>query len=38
MVGPDGVDDRGRPCGVFSWRPSAALVTEASDLLAGGAT
>ena len=24
------------PCGVFSWRPSAALVSELSDLLDGG--
>ncbi|HXW80316.1 MAG TPA: PD-(D/E)XK nuclease family protein, partial [Acidimicrobiales bacterium] len=25
----------GQPCGVFSWRPAPALVTELSDLLAG---
>jgi exodeoxyribonuclease V beta subunit len=24
------------PCGVFSWRPPAVLVTELSDLLDGG--
>ncbi|MGA8245755.1 MAG: PD-(D/E)XK nuclease family protein, partial [Nocardioides sp.] len=35
MCGPETprVDDR--PCGVFSWRPPAALVTELSDLLDG---
>ena len=27
---------RGVPCGVFGWRPPAALVVELSDLLAGG--
>jgi exodeoxyribonuclease V beta subunit len=26
----------GRPCGVFAWRPSAALVSELSDLLHSG--
>ncbi len=36
MVGPDAVDGDGRPCGVFAWHPSAALVLEASDVLAGG--
>ncbi len=30
MLGPD------EPSGVFSWRPSGALVTALSDLLAGG--
>ena len=25
----------GKPCGVFSWRPPAAMVVELSDLLAG---
>ena len=31
MTGPDNPDG----CGVFDWRPSAALVTATSDLLAG---
>jgi exodeoxyribonuclease V beta subunit len=37
MAGPDAphaLDDE--PYGVFSWRPPAELVTEASDILAGG--
>jgi exodeoxyribonuclease V beta subunit len=28
----------GVPCGVFSWSPPAALVTDLSDLLHGGAS
>jgi exodeoxyribonuclease V beta subunit len=28
----------GQPCGVFAWRPSAALVTEVSDLFDRGAS
>jgi exodeoxyribonuclease V beta subunit len=35
MVGPSTPLVGGVPTGVFSWRPSAALVTELSDLLAG---
>jgi len=40
MCGPDGpaVDGPGperAACGVFSWRPPAALVTALSDLLDG---
>jgi exodeoxyribonuclease V beta subunit len=31
MVGPD----TPAGCGVFGWQPSAALVTELSDLLGG---
>ena len=37
MCGPDGPTVGGVPCGVFSWRPPAALVTELSDLLDRGA-
>ena len=37
LVGADAVDGRGRPCGVFAWKPPTALVLGASDLLAGGA-
>ena len=37
MCGPDGPAVDGVPCGVFSWRPPAALVTELSDLLDRGA-
>ena len=36
MAGPDTPRVDGVPCGVFSWRPPAALVTELSDLLDGG--
>jgi exodeoxyribonuclease V beta subunit len=35
MCGPDGPAVDGVPCGVFSWRPPAALVTALSDLLDG---
>lgn len=37
MCGPDGPVVGGVLCGVFSWRPPAALVTELSDLLDRGA-
>jgi exodeoxyribonuclease V beta subunit len=36
MVGPDTPVIGGTPCGVFSWRPPAALVTALSDVLDGG--
>ncbi|MGE2832598.1 exodeoxyribonuclease V subunit beta [Mycobacterium sp. SMC-4] len=36
MCGPDTPVVDGHPCGVFSWRPPAALVTAVSDALAGG--
>jgi exodeoxyribonuclease V beta subunit len=35
MCGPDGPVVDGVACGVFSWRPPAALVVELSDLLDG---
>ena len=35
MVGPDTPVVGGTPCGVFAWRPSAALVTRLSDVLDG---
>jgi exodeoxyribonuclease V beta subunit len=35
MCGPETPRVDGRPCGVFEWRPPAALVTELSDLLDG---
>ena len=35
MSGPDVVLPEGGAPGVFAWRPPAALVVEASDLLAG---
>ncbi|HEX8488161.1 MAG TPA: hypothetical protein VF642_06435, partial [Propionibacteriaceae bacterium] len=35
MAGEDTPTVDGVPCGVFSWKPSAALVTELSDLLEG---
>jgi exodeoxyribonuclease V beta subunit len=35
MCGPDGPVVDGVPCGVFSWRPPAALVVELSGLLGG---
>lgn len=35
MCGPDTPVVDGAPCGVFSWRPPVALVTELSDLLDG---
>jgi len=37
MAGPDTPTVGSSPCGVFSWRPPAALVTELSDLLDGAA-
>nr|WP_168172099.1 hypothetical protein [Pseudonocardia sp. AL041005-10] len=40
MCGPDtpvtGSGPLAAPCGVFAWRPPAALVEELSDLLDGG--
>lgn len=36
MAGPDTPVVAGSPCGVFAWRPSAALVTELSDLVTVG--
>ena len=38
LCGPETPVEDGRPCGVFSWRPPAALVTELSDLLDGVVT
>jgi exodeoxyribonuclease V beta subunit len=35
MCGPETPVVDGDPCGVFSWRPPAAMVVELSDLLAG---
>ena len=35
MCGPETPEVDGHPCGVFAWRPPAALVEELSDLLAG---
>ena len=35
MAGPDTPTEAGVPCGVFSWQPSPALVTDLSDLLDG---
>ncbi|MBV9831937.1 MAG: PD-(D/E)XK nuclease family protein, partial [Marmoricola sp.] len=35
MCGPETPVVGGVPCGVFSWRPPAAMVVELSDLLAG---
>ena len=35
MCGPETPVVDGVPCGVFSWRPPAALVTDLSELLAG---
>jgi exodeoxyribonuclease V beta subunit len=37
MCGPGGPVVGDVPCGVFSWRPPTALVTELSDLLDRGA-
>ena len=37
MAGPDTPRVDGVPCGVFSWRPPAALVVDLSDLLDGRA-
>ena len=36
MVGADTPVVDGHPCGVFSWRPPAALIVAASDLLDRG--
>ena len=36
MAGPDTPVVDGVPCGVFSWRPPAALVVDLSDLLDRG--
>jgi exodeoxyribonuclease V beta subunit len=38
MCGPDTPVVDGNPCGVFSWRPPAAMVVELSDLLDGRIT
>ena len=40
MTGPSRLAVEGQPCGVFAWRPPAALVEGLSDLLdrGGGAT
>ncbi|HEX5862234.1 MAG TPA: exodeoxyribonuclease V subunit beta, partial [Nocardioides sp.] len=35
MCGPETPVVDGHPCGVFSWRPPAALLDELSDLLDG---
>ena len=35
MCGPETPVVDGIPCGVFSWRPPAAMVVELSDLLDG---
>ena len=35
MCGPDTPLVDGHPCGVFSWRPPAAMVVELSDVLDG---
>jgi len=35
MCGPQTPMIDGMPCGVFTWRPPAAMVVELSDLLAG---
>lgn len=35
MAGPATPTEAGVPCGVLSWRPPAALVTDLSDLLDG---
>ncbi len=37
MCGAETPEVDGQPCGVFSWRPPAAMVVELSDLLAGWA-
>jgi exodeoxyribonuclease V beta subunit len=36
MTGPDTPTVGGVPCGVFSWRPPAALVVALSDVLDRG--
>ena len=38
MCGPDTPRVDGEPCGVFAWRPPAALVLEVSELLDGRPT
>jgi exodeoxyribonuclease V beta subunit len=35
MAGPDTPEVDGNPCGVFSWRPPAAMIEELSGLLDG---
>ena len=35
MCGPDTPEIGGVPCGVFTWRPPAAMIVELSELLAG---
>ncbi len=35
MCGPETPIPGGNPCGVFSWRPPAAMVVELSDLMDG---
>ena len=37
MTGPDTPVVDGVPCGVFSWRPPAAMIAELSDVLDRGA-
>ena len=37
MTGPDAPVVEPMPCGVFSWRPSAALITDLSDVFDRGA-
>jgi exodeoxyribonuclease V beta subunit len=37
MCGPETPEVDGIPCGVFTWRPPAAMVVELSDLLDGRA-
>ena len=37
MCGPDTPEIDGNPCGVFSWRPPAAMIEELSALLDGQA-
>jgi exodeoxyribonuclease V beta subunit len=37
MVGAETPAVDGTPCGVFAWRPPAALVEELSDVLDRGA-
>jgi len=38
MAGPDTPDSDGSPCGVFSWRPPAAMIEQADAVLRGGAS
>ena len=35
MCGPDTPEVDGVPCGVFTWKPPAAMIVELSELLAG---